>query len=80
MKALWLVPIIGALLGSLVFLLTLASATGAPQEAAGHAMAIALAVIPYVLVRAVYFMTETRVEIDTGRIAIAVEKLAERKD
>lgn len=79
MKALWILPIIGAILGALTFLLTLASARGAPQEAAGHAMALALAIIPYVLVRAVYAMTETRTEVDLRRIATAVEKMTDTK-
>ncbi len=79
MKALWLLPIIGAILGSLVFLLTIGAARGAPQEAAGHAMALALAVIPYVLVRAVYFMTDNPVEMDVKRIANAVEKMTDTK-
>lgn len=80
MKALWLLPIIGAILGSLTFLATMASASSAPQEAAGNAMAIALAVIPYVLVRGIYFMSETREQVDMRRIATAVEKMAKTPD
>lgn len=78
MKTLWLLPIIGAVLASLVFLLTLAGSSSSPQEAAGYAMAVALAVIPYVLTRCVYAMTETKLDTDVTRIASAVEKLVDR--
>lgn len=79
MKVFWLLPILGAVLGSLVFLLTLGAARGAPQEAAGYAMAMAIAVIPYVLTRAIQFMTDSQVQIDVKRIADAVEKMTDTK-
>lgn len=52
-KALWIITIIFSILGALVFVGTVASSNGAPQEAAGAAMALCLAVIPYVISRAV---------------------------
>lgn len=76
MKVIWILPIIGALLGALVFVLTIGSAKGAPQEAAGFAMAMALAVIPYVLVRAVQAMSTSSLEDDTRRVARATEHMA----
>lgn len=76
MKAIWILPIIGALLGALVFLFTISVAKGSPQEAAGFAMAMALAVIPYVLARAIQEMNKSSIEADTKRIASAVEHMA----
>lgn len=76
MKFIWIMPIIGALMGSLTFLATLGLADSAPKEAAGYAMAMALAVIPYVLAKAIYTMGTTKVEADARRIAEAVEHLA----
>jgi hypothetical protein len=49
----WVITMIGACLGTLVLVLGFASAKGAPQEAASAALAVALAVIPYVFTRAV---------------------------
>lgn len=52
-KLLWILTIVGALIGGSFFLLTLLTADSAPQEASGAALAIGCAVIPYVLARAV---------------------------
>ncbi len=49
----WIVALVGAALGGLVVLWTLNAAGSAPQEAAGFAMGLALAAIPYCLARAV---------------------------
>lgn len=43
---------LGAVLGGLVLVLSVVGSSGAPQQAAGAAIAVALAVIPYVLARA----------------------------
>lgn len=48
----WVVTALGAGLGALTLLATLAMSTGAPQQAAGAAIALAFAVIPYVFTRA----------------------------
>jgi hypothetical protein len=53
MKFLWLLTIIGCVAGLFVLFFTLVGASGAPQEAAGAAIAIAFAVIPYCLARSV---------------------------
>jgi sugar phosphate permease len=50
---LWIVTIIGSVLGGLTFLAGIVAANGAPQEAAAAAMGVAFAVIPYCLARAV---------------------------
>lgn len=51
-KSLWILTIIGSLLGGLMALIGLFAANSAPQEAAAAAMGIAFAVIPYCLARA----------------------------
>lgn len=53
MHFLWLGTAIFALLSVLIVFATLAGAKGAPQEAAGAAIALCCAVIPYVFTRAV---------------------------
>lgn len=57
-----------------LFTLTLAAATSAPQQAAGYAMSCALAVVPYVLARAMQGMTKNRIELAADRIVAAIEK------
>ena len=52
MPVLWLIALLGSVAGALFLFMALA-AQGAPQEAAGAALAIAFAVIPYCLARAV---------------------------
>jgi hypothetical protein len=52
-KLYWKIAMISSCIGSVVFVLLNVAANGAPQQAAGSAMAIGLAVIPYVLARAV---------------------------
>jgi len=54
MKAfLWVITILGSLLGGGVLVFGVIGAQGAPQEAAAAAIGIGLAVIPYCLARAV---------------------------
>ncbi len=45
-------PLIGSILGALVFIFGSMSAEGAPQEAVAAAAGVALAIIPYVFARA----------------------------
>lgn len=52
-RLLWVLVILGVLAGGFVLFATMAMAKGAPQEAAGAALAVALAVLPYCLARAV---------------------------
>jgi len=52
MKVFWWLAIIGAVAGAFGLVATWA-ANGAPQQAAGAAIAVALAVLPYCLARAV---------------------------
>lgn len=52
MRFLWVLTILSTLLGGLVFVVGVAAAKGAPQEASAAAIGIGLAVGPYVLARA----------------------------
>jgi len=59
---LWILTLLGALGGGLTLLGVTFSANGAPQQAAGAAMAAALAVIPYCLARAFSELGATNTE------------------
>jgi hypothetical protein len=50
---LWLLTVVGSLFGALIGIVGVLTAHGAPQEAAAAAVAVACAVIPYCLARAV---------------------------
>jgi hypothetical protein len=52
-KVLWIVTIVGSILGALIAVFGVAGAESAPQEAAAAAVGVAAAVIPYCLARAV---------------------------
>ncbi len=54
----WFGTIMGACAGAFFMSSVFGSATSAPQEAAGAAMAVALAVIPYVFTRALSEMAD----------------------
>ena len=51
-KFLWVLTMIGSVLGGLVVLFGVIGANGAPQEAAAAAVGISMAAIPYCLARA----------------------------
>jgi hypothetical protein len=53
MKFFWLVTALAACLAGATLAATLATSSGAPQQAAGAAIALAIAVIPYVFTRTV---------------------------
>lgn len=52
-KFFWVLTLLGAAAGGLALAVTLLYGSGAPQHAAGAAIALGLAVIPYVGARAV---------------------------
>jgi hypothetical protein len=56
----FVLPLLGSLLGGLILVGTLGSAQGAPQEAAGAAFACAAALLPYVFARSVEKMGSSR--------------------
>lgn len=61
MRILWIIPVLGAIFGG-VELLSFFSATSAPQQAAAASLAVALAVIPYCLMRSLDGMIKSPVE------------------
>ncbi|HZQ01389.1 MAG TPA: hypothetical protein VFB13_17725 [Reyranella sp.] len=59
MRFFWVISVIGAVLGGLALVFSLVGASSGPQQTYGFVFAIGLAVIPYVLARAVEaFATE----------------------
>jgi hypothetical protein len=52
MILLWLICIFACLIAGLVLYITVTSSEGAPQEAAGAAVACAIVIIPYIFARA----------------------------
>lgn len=71
-RALFIIPLIGSLLGALILVFALLSAKGAPQEASGAAVAIAVAVLPYVLCRSVQLMAQETRNKATDRLIEAI--------
>ena len=53
MRFFWVCTLLAACIAALVLVATLVMAKGAPQEASGAAIALCIAVIPYVFTRAV---------------------------
>jgi hypothetical protein len=49
----YIIAALSSVLGGLVLIFTIASSSGAPQQAAGAAIAMALAVLPYVFARSI---------------------------
>ncbi len=52
-KIVWIISLVGSGIGFLMLFATLSSSNGAPQEAAGAAISVAFAVIPYCIARAI---------------------------
>ena len=55
-----IIALLGAVAGGFTLFATFGAAKGAPQEAAGAALALAFAVIPYVFARAVQIVIERK--------------------
>jgi hypothetical protein len=49
----WAVSVVAAVVGGLVGYVTITTASGAPQQAAGAAMACLIVIAPYVLARGI---------------------------
>lgn len=85
---LYLFVLAGASIGGLQLYLTFTAAESAPQEAAGAAMAVACAVIPYVFVRALQISydsynqlaTRERAERRLASIDRTLKTILERQD
>lgn len=73
MQLVWLLPLLGAIVGAITIGLTMAGATSAPQEAAGYAAACAFAIVPYVFAKAVQGMGGTTREEEASRIIAAIK-------
>jgi hypothetical protein len=73
-KIIWLLPLLGALAGGFIILATMGLSKGAPQEAAGYAMACAFAVVPYVLARSFAAMSDNDAHIELKRIVNLMEQ------
>lgn len=74
MKYLWVFPLFGSIAAALAILITFATGASAPQEAAGFALACALAIVPYVFVRAIEAMQGPSAKDCTDRIVDAVQR------
>lgn len=70
----WVITIISCIIAGMVLLATFTSSNGAPQEAAGAAMAAAIAVIPYVFSRAVTELSESKAEEQNAAIIALLKK------
>lgn len=53
---------LGSVLGGIVLVIGFVTAKGAPQEAAVAALAVALAVLPYVFFRAIQLSAQTKMQ------------------
>jgi hypothetical protein len=74
MKVLWVLVILGVAAGTLQFIEVLTSTSiSAPQQAAGGAMAVAFAILPYCFVRAIQFMAESPSERELKRLNESLE-------
>lgn len=78
MILIWLLVLLGAGLGGLELYDVVRTATGAPQQAAGAAMAMALAVIPYVVARAIMAIAQERVQSSMDEDLTAARKALEQ--
>lgn len=75
MKALWIVTLVSTSFAAMALLVSLASAKGAPQEAAGAAIACAMAIIPYVFTRAIQGLSSRPRQQDVQEVVRAIESL-----
>lgn len=65
---LYILVLAGCAIGGFQFLLALAAAESAPQQAAGAAMALGWAVLPYVFVRAIDRMVASERQAQTNEL------------
>lgn len=74
MPILWFLTLLSSLLAALTILFTTVAGQSAPQQAAGYAMACALAIVPYVFTRAVEAIKGPDRGESTRRIVDAIER------
>jgi hypothetical protein len=58
----WIVTILACIIAGFALIATIFDSSGAPQQAAGAAIAAAVAIIPYVFSRAVTELSESKME------------------
>ena len=76
-RLMWIAVVVGAGIGGLILLATMATANGAPQEAAGAALAVAMAVLPYVTARAFQRGLESPEERELKRLSEKLQLLTQ---
>ncbi len=59
MAIVWLFPLLGAIIGAFTLLTAMTGSNGAPQQAAGAAIACGLCVVPYIAARAIQELLAT---------------------
>lgn len=74
MPILWVITLLSSLLAGFVIVVTTAAGRSAPQEAAGYALACALAIVPYVFTRAAQALKGPDRGESTRRIVEAIER------
>ena len=75
MRILFMIPLVGSLLGCVVLAFSLLVGS-APQQAAGAAFAIGMGVLPYVLVRSIMFMNGRTATQNADLIVAAIHRTA----
>lgn len=76
----WLLSLLGSLAAGVIIFLTMTMAKGAPQEAAGYAMACAFAVVPYVLARSIAAMSDNETLVEICRSLQAIERQGKKPE
>jgi hypothetical protein len=71
-------PIVGSVIGGLLLLFTVLGSGSAPQQAAGAAMAVGMAVIPYVFARSLQiYSTDQRQKRHEERVRELLERIGD---
>ena len=70
LQIVWMLPLLGSIIAGFEFFNSMASATSAPQQAAGAAMAMCWAVPPYILARAYQEIAQRNAEEARGKIVV----------
>lgn len=80
MRFVWAITLLCGLLGGLIIFVTMIFAKGAPQEAAGYAMACAVTVVPYIFTRAAQALSGLSLDENTSRIVEAIARANPKRD
>lgn len=74
-RLLWFVTLLCTILSGVIIIFTTMVSKGAPQEAAGYAMACAIAIVPYVFTKAFSAMVSASRKESTDRIVQAIHQM-----